>query len=587
MQFLYPWFFLLSFFIAAVILFYFFRKQYEERKIPSNLLWEQVLNEWQASPWLKKLQQNLLFWLQILALLLLMFALIRPFWMQNDLQGNDLILIVDTSASMSAEYGNATRFIVVKEELGKLADKLNGQEVTIIRAGPKPEILLSKETDKSQVNQTIDELELSYNHESMENTVNLAVSLATGKETAIHIFSDSVSRDVLSEVEQYVEVHNIGKETSNLAIISFGVAPVSKEISGVAVLENQSKKEQEVTFEIHSENELLFEEKVRISGQEEFVVQIPSLPEKPYYEARIKEDDGYQADNELTSIYTDNNPAIFTIGDINPFVVKGFQTIGVEVLQTEVKNVVESMNGIFITHSNSLSELPKMPLILFNSSEEKIKLTEPIVAENDSLLKYVDHESIYIDSAVKELEGEWETILKSGSVPLIQKGKHDGQPLIVVNFGLTDSDWPLQPSFPIFLYNSYQWLSQQTNFLGYFSPGEEKWLNVSEGSPTWAIFDGEDENLYTLDLSKESFKAPFLPGTYQAVAGDKINYFSVLIDDREKLPSFETSFKMNELKSQGKSEIESRNDVLWFWLAFIGLLFIALEWEVYRRGFRG
>lgn len=587
MQFLFPWFFLLSFFIAAVILFYFFRKQYEELKIPSNLLWEQVLNEWQASPWLKKLQQNVLFWLQILALLLLMFALVRPFWMHNNLQGEHLIFIIDPSASMSAEYKNSTRFEQAKAELLDLAGKLNGQEVTLIKAGVKPEILLSKETDESTIKKSIHALELSYDHEAMEKAVNLAASLSSGKDTSIYIFSDSVKKEVLSGVKQYVEVHNIGEETHNLSLLSFGVAPVENGISGVAVLENQTQKEQELTFQIHSEKELLFEQKVTVNAEEQFVLQIPSLPEKPYYEATIKKEDGYEADNQLTSIFTESNPTIYTIGDVNPFAVKGFQTLGVEVLQTDAKNIDKSMNGIVITEMDSLKDLPEQPLILFRSSKDKIQLTEPVMAENDSLLQYVDYKKIYIASAFQAVEGDWETVLKSGSLPLIQKGKQDGQPMIVVNFDLTDSDWPLQPGFPIFLYNSYQWLSQQSDFLGYFGPGEEKWLNVSEESSSWAIYDGEDENLYTLELQKESFKAPYLPGTYQAIANDKITYFSVLIDEREKHPALEPAFKMNELKSQEKGETTSRNDQLWFWLALIALVLITIEWEVYRRGYRG
>lgn len=587
MQFLFPSFFLLGFFIAAVILFYFFRKQYEERKIPSNLLWEQVLNEWQASPWLKKLQKNLLFWLQILALLLLMFALARPFWMQNELKGEHLILIIDASASMSAEMGGSTRFELAKEELLDLAGKLSGQEVTLIKAGEKPEILLSKETDAAAIKKSIDKLALTYGYESMEKAINLAVSLSAGKDTAIHVFSDSVNREMLSGVDQYAEIHNVSSELMNISLLSFGVAPVGEQISGVAVLENQSQEVQELTFEIYSEDELLFEQKATVNGQGQFVLQIPSLPEKPYYEAAINVDDGYQADNRLTSIYTESNPDIYTIGDVNPFAVKGFQTLGVEVLQTEAENVDNSMNGIFIAEESALRELPQQPLILFNSDEEKIKLAEPLTAENDPLFQYVHPEKIYISTAVKALEGEWETVLKSGSVPLIQKGNRGVQPVIVVNFDLSDSDWPLQPGFPIFLYNSYQWLSKQTDFLGYFGPGEEKWLNVSEGSSSWAVYDGNDENLYTLDLQKEIFKAPSLPGTYQAVAGDKITYFSVLIDEREKHPTMEKSFIINEQNSLAKGETKSRNDQLWFWLALVALLLIAIEWEVYRRGFRG
>ncbi|WP_242485302.1 vWA domain-containing protein [Peribacillus sp. TH27] len=120
-----PLFFLLIIFIAAVILFYFFRKQYETTTISSNLLWEQVLNEWQASPWLHKLQHNLLFWLQILVLLLLMFSLVRPFWFQKGIPGDHLILIIDTSATMSAKDGELTRFEKAKQELMEMLKEVD------------------------------------------------------------------------------------------------------------------------------------------------------------------------------------------------------------------------------------------------------------------------------------------------------------------------------------------------------------------------------------------------------------------------------------------------------------------------------
>jgi hypothetical protein len=586
MQFLFPWFFLLSLGILAVILFYFFRKQYEEKVISSNFLWEQVLNEWQASPWLKKLQQNLLFWLQILALLLLMFALVRPFWFQTELRGEQMIWIVDTSASMSAEFKGTTRFEAAKAELLELANRLSGQEVTLIQAGAKPEIVISKESDKTAVKRAISNLALTYEHEEMEKAIKLAQSLSSEKDTALHIFSDSVEKEMIAAVkDSYVEVHNLGSAIDNLSLLSFGVGVLEGKVKGVAVLENQSKKTTNLLFQVHSEKELLFEETVTVEAGSQSVVQIADLPKKPYYEATIQTEDPYLVDNQLSSILTDTQPQVYTIGDVNPFAVKGFQVIGANVLQTS--EVDESMNGILMAEASTLKDWPKQPLILFHTSSEKQPLTEPLTAVENDLLQYVEYDKIYVASVSKPLEGDWETVLKSGSVPLIQKGTHDGSPVILINFALADSDWPLQPSFPIFLYNSYQWLSKQTSFLGYYTPGEEKWLNVSTDSSSWAVYDRNGENLYSLNLQKESFKAPYLPGTYQAVADDKINYFSVLMDEREKQPQVADSFQMNENSIEEKSERQGRNDQLWFYLALLALLIAAIEWEVYRRGFRG
>lgn len=167
------------------------------------------------------------------------------------------------------------------------------------------------------------------------------------------------------------------------------------------------------------------------------------------------------------------------------------------------------------------------------------------------------------------------------------KGMHNGQPIIIVNFDLSDTDWPLLPGFPIFLYNSYQWLSQQSDFLGYFSSGEERWINIGNGTGSLEIFNNKDENLYSLDLNKETFKAPIIPGTYQAVSGNQIYYFSVLLDEREKSAGTEESFTINAKSSEKSSMTQRPNESLWFWLALIALILIAIEWEVYRRGHRG
>lgn len=588
MPFLNPWYFLLSIFIATVILFYFFRKQYEERSISSNLLWEQVLNEWQASPWLKKLQQNLLFWLQIIALLLLMFALLRPFWLEEQVQGEHLIFILDSSASMSAQFEETTRFEAAKEELLEYIDRLNGQEVTLIHAGKNPEILLSQEEDLALIREKINDIEMSYESEEMEQAVNLAASLASGTDAVIHLFSDSMHKEELAEAagEQYIEVHNIGKKLNNLSLASFGVAQIENEISGVAVIKNQGDTEQVFSFEVISGNEKLFEKEVTLTEHEERVLPIDSLPEMPYYEAMIHVEDGYAADNTFTSIYTESNPGIYGAGEINPFVIKGFETIGANVLQSHHVNSMEEENGILLLESSSLNDLPERPLILFNSGDEKFELTEPIQAEKDPLWQYVDVDKIYIAAARKEFAGDWETILKSGQVPLIQKGSINGQPLLIFNFSLSDSDWPLHPGFPIFLYNSYQWLAKQSSFLGYFQPGEEKWLNVKEDRANWEIFNGQDEHLYTLHLNEESFKAPYKPGTYQVVSGDSIQYFSVLLDDQEKSAEIQPSFTLNERQAPVEAKTQGRNDQLWFWFAIIALILIFIEWEVYRRGYR-
>src|SRR5690554_2427948 len=119
MGFLNPLFFSLSIFIGAVIVFYMFRKQYENRVIPSTFLWQQVMDEWQASPWLDKLQRNLLLFLQLLALTLLMFALVKPLLMVRGIPGEHIIFIIDHSASMATTHNGKSRFEEAMEKVNE------------------------------------------------------------------------------------------------------------------------------------------------------------------------------------------------------------------------------------------------------------------------------------------------------------------------------------------------------------------------------------------------------------------------------------------------------------------------------------
>ena len=97
-------------FPLAVLLYYFFRKRYETTTISSTLFWEQSMRETKVSPYLKNLQRNALFYLQMAALLLLVFILLGPYLNKEQAVGGHTILIVDTSASMLAGKKDTTLF---------------------------------------------------------------------------------------------------------------------------------------------------------------------------------------------------------------------------------------------------------------------------------------------------------------------------------------------------------------------------------------------------------------------------------------------------------------------------------------------
>ncbi len=590
MSFANPIYFSLIIFIAFVVLLYFFRKQYHTMINPSNLLWREAMNEWKASFWLQKIQHNLLFWLQIAALTLLMLALVKPLWLSEGTAGEQIIWIVDTSATMSAGNGHQSLLDQAKKQMKQLANRLDGQEVTMIKAEEKPKLLLNRETNPNIIGRTIDQLKVTYEHENIEKAVKLAESYVQKKETVIHIFSDSLKKEdvTVGRGDVSYEIHNTGGIDDNVSIQSFGVSSKQKQISGLAVIENQGKRQKSFPFIVKSEDSTLFQQEITLPAGKQTVINVPNLPERRYYQAMINAHDQYPVDNDVTALYTNMKPPVYALGELNPFFIKGLNTLGIESVQLDGASASDiKENGIVIAEGIPINQLPKMPAIYINKykkQEKAVELQEAIKSTNSPLLKYVDITKTYIKFAAIPPPGDWDNLVMSGRQPLIQSGMNKGQPVIVLNFSLEDSDWPLHPGFPIFLYNSYQWLSRETGFLGYFQPGEEKWLQLEKNRGNLEIFTAAGKSLTSLQLDKQNFKAPFTPGIYQAVSDGQVYHFSVLLDDREKklvlrsVQSFKIDAKLTQIERTWR-----QRDSLWFFLTAIALLVLMAEWEVYRR----
>lgn len=411
----------------------------------------------------------------------------------------------------------------------------------------------------------------------------LAKSLVSNG-SVIHLFTDYLEKKDAASLGETIPVyvHNYAKNSDNVSLLSFGTLKEGNSVSAIAVVQNQTSTDREVTIQVKNGDAVLFSKVEKVEANGEKTVAMQDLPIKPYYEAKILVDDDYELDNHLSVIQAISYDKVYAVGEVNPFFIAGLETIGLDVIQVDSIRKIGD-DGMVLAEGIELNKLGGYPLLYMNHHQTN-KLTEAIKATDDGLLTYVESEKIYIQSAAKSLNQEWEPILTSGEFSLIEKGMYKGQPIITINFSLKDSDWPLQPSFPLFLYNSYQWLTKQSNFLGYFQPGEEKSLqlgNVSE----WNVFTTTGKHVSTWNMIEQSFKAPNAPGIYEAVTADKSYYLAVLLDDREKSLVSADSFSMNNKSATDVDAAEAAYDQLWFWLACVALILLMLEWEVYRRGY--
>ena len=105
MAFLAGWWALAGLLAVPIILLYLLKMRREPAVVSSTLLWQQALADLRANTPFQRLRHNLLLILQLLALALLVAALCRPILRAAGVAGDQVVVVLDASASMQAADG--------------------------------------------------------------------------------------------------------------------------------------------------------------------------------------------------------------------------------------------------------------------------------------------------------------------------------------------------------------------------------------------------------------------------------------------------------------------------------------------------
>jgi Ca-activated chloride channel family protein len=143
-------------FVPAVIAMYLLRLRRTETIVPSTLLWQRLAADVEANaPW-QRLRRSLLFLLQLLLVVILALLAARPFVERPAGLARDIVLIVDTSASMGATDVAPDRLAAARAAaMEALKDLPAGGKVSVIEAGRTARIVTSGTSDLGRVRQAI------------------------------------------------------------------------------------------------------------------------------------------------------------------------------------------------------------------------------------------------------------------------------------------------------------------------------------------------------------------------------------------------------------------------------------------------
>jgi len=164
---------------VGIIALYFLKLRRRPVQVSSTLLWRRSLEDLHVNSLFQRLRKNLLLFLQLLAVLLAMLALLGPRVKGSAGQGQRFILAIDNSASMSATDVPPTRLERAKAEALKVVDGMESDDLAMVIAfADRARVVASYTGNKGQLRSRIGAIPPTQATTSLRDALVVAAGLA-------------------------------------------------------------------------------------------------------------------------------------------------------------------------------------------------------------------------------------------------------------------------------------------------------------------------------------------------------------------------------------------------------------------------
>jgi len=478
-------------FVPAVVAMYLLKLRREETPIPSTLLWSRLVADVEANaPW-QRLRRSLLFLLQLLLVLILVLLAARPFIERPAGLARDIVLVVDTSASMSAIDVAPNRLSVAKEAaLAALRDLPAGGKVSVIEAGRTARIVSAGSSDLGRIRLAIESIKPTSAPGDLGDALELASELASQSGDAeVLIATDAALATIpTAAVDARVRVLRVGTDggNHNQAIVALAVrtAPSGVTRSVFVSVANLSDEYAERRLELWADGALLEARDVTIDAQQRAdviiddvklgvsVVEVRLVAREASADPDATPDQLAVDDRAWAVLPPDRKREILVVGEGDPYLETALSFLPNSnlfgVAPDRYPADAQRRDGtdwdLIIFEGVVPATMPTAPTLLIAPPKTNPlgvvagKLTNPgigTLSPEEPILRYVDLSTTHIAEASKLELPAWARSVIPGpkGAPLLYAGVHDGIPSAVLAFEPRRSDLPLQVAFPILIAN--------------------------------------------------------------------------------------------------------------------------------------
>ena len=478
-------------FIPAVIAMYMLKLRRNEAVVPSTLLWTRLLTDVEANaPW-QRLRRSLLLLLQLLLVLILVLLAARPFLERPAGLARDIILVVDTSASMGATDVLPNRLEGAKSAaIEALKELPTGGKVSVIAAERTARIVANETNDLGRVRQAITSLEPTSTTGDLGDALELASKLArrSGDAQILVATDGALASTPTTEIDAPISVLPVGRDRKNQAIVALAVRtdPSALTQSAFVGVANLDLEPAERRLEVYGDGILIEAQELALDPQTRQDIVIDDITNGRQRTVNVLEVRLTAADTEATGdpdqlalddhawaiVPSAKDRNFLIVGEGDPYLESALDLLPntniFGLSPSDYPRGAQRSDGtewdLIVFEGDLPAELPDVPILAIAPEQSgplgqvNGTLTNPglgTLNPDEPILSFVDLSTLHIAESARMTLPDWARTVIPGprGAPLLYVGERDGLRTAVLAFDPRQSDLPLQVAFPVLLAN--------------------------------------------------------------------------------------------------------------------------------------
>jgi hypothetical protein len=599
--------------IPILILIHTLKPKPRQIHVTNLFLWQEVLKERSSHLTFERLKKNLPLLLQIFIVILAALALAKPTWFYFASKKGNIILVIDTSASMKAKAGSGMRFDMAKKKALELIQQRDqDQKILIVEAGKKPLVKTGFLDDSSQAKSLVRDLKPSDASGDLKQAIFLALSFVDpSMEDFLYLITDGAGGAISGLIRNHPRIKPIivsGGE-HNIGITKFEFRQEidrDDKFEIMLEIENFNPFPFECSVRLSIDNAIIFDSPILFKAQEKKLIILPySGLLTGIAKALLDIDDDFSIDNQaFLSLNASKDIWVLLVSKGNYFLEKlleaypNFKVNSVNDIIASSWDEQTARHDIVIVDRMDFPKTDKGNFLLIDSYSPSVPIVKTGTVRmlknldwdrKSPLMANVNIAGLIVEQATRlQTDKRLQPVIESTQTGMMYAYEEGGLRAVVVGFDLAQSDLPLKVAFPVMMSNIINWLNPHKL--------EFSILQTRAGEPFDIYLDPNSDTFYTRAPHEkwEKHQATVNPyrfthtqkvGIYTISENDKQRYFTVNLADESESNITRTSIDQlpNESASPSVSEEISVQQPLWSVFLLFGCAVMMTEWYLWLK----